>query len=90
MARTNSHFGGVEAGTEFAISDLRSLRIKNNNWVVPGAKETSCTYSIVLTQHSAHVALLKWLASLAFRMKVIDLPFFPLIEFVIESEKKIQ
>ena len=23
VARTNSHFGGVEEGTEFAISDLR-------------------------------------------------------------------
>lgn len=27
VARTNSHFGGVEEGTEFAVSDLRSLRI---------------------------------------------------------------
>ena len=25
VARTNSHFGGVEEGTEFAISDLRFL-----------------------------------------------------------------
>ena len=24
VARTNSHFGGVEEGTQFAISDLRS------------------------------------------------------------------
>ena len=28
VARTNSHFGGVEEGTEFAISDLRFSQIK--------------------------------------------------------------
>ena len=88
VARTNSHFGGVEAGTEFAISDLRSFQIKNNNWVFPGAKETSCTYSIVRTQHSDHVASLKWLASLAFRMKVIKMPHLLLQNLSLKMEEK--
>ena len=30
VARTNSHFGGVEEGTEFAISDLRFLQQKKD------------------------------------------------------------
>ena len=30
VARTNSHFGGVEVGTEFAISDLRSRKDQLN------------------------------------------------------------
>ena len=80
VARTNSHFGGVEEGTEFAVSDLRSLRrIKTNYLIcvcVLGAKETSPTSSIALTQHSGHVASLRWLVSLAFRMKVIGWKVF--------------
>ena len=75
VARTNSHFGGVEEGTEFAISDLRFVRCQRcqrSNWLVlPGARETSPTYSIVLTQLFGRAASLKWPGSLAFRMKVI-------------------
>ena len=35
MARTNSHFGGVEEGTQFAISDLRSFIDYNQINLVP-------------------------------------------------------
>ena len=34
VARTNSHFGGVEEGTEFAVSDLRSLRRIKTNYLI--------------------------------------------------------
>ena len=40
VARTNSHFGGVEEGTEFAISDLRFWQIKIKKLVFLGIKKT--------------------------------------------------
>ena len=66
VARTNSHFGGVEEGTEFAISDLRFfienrhhsslffllvvLCVGKKKHFFAGAKETSRTFSTALTQ----------------------------------------
>ena len=55
LARTNSHFGGVELGTQFAISDLRSLCHKRNNQsksldLCPGAEETRTIFGIAGTR----------------------------------------
>ena len=55
LARTNSHFGGVELGTQFAISDLRSLCHKRNNQTKSsdlclGVKETRTIFGIAGTR----------------------------------------
>ena len=55
LARTNSYFGGVELGTQFAISDLRSLCHKRNNQsksldLCLGVEETRTIFGIAGTR----------------------------------------
>ena len=72
IPRTNSHFGRVEEGTQFAASDHRSFVLLlavpkksqkgTSHHVFKGAKDTRSTCSIVGTQ-SSHAALMRLLVS---------------------------